>query len=80
MLLIQIKSFFLWLWQVVGILDYGLAKVADLIIKHVISQAVNCGSSSSFMEETNQDSMMLKIVSCHPKVNLLFAVSSCLQI
>ncbi|XP_034702414.1 centromere/kinetochore protein zw10 homolog [Vitis riparia] len=59
--------------DVVGILDYGLAKVADLMIKHVIAPAVNCGSPISFTEELIQDSdqmteMILKTVSCEPKL------------
>ncbi|XP_059452232.1 centromere/kinetochore protein zw10 homolog [Corylus avellana] len=41
--------------DVVGILDYGLAKLADLIIKYVVSPAVNRGSPISFVEELNQD-------------------------
>lgn len=70
------KNFFLGLLQVVGILDYGLAKVADLMVKHVIAPAVNCGSPISFTEELIQDSdqmteMILKTVSCEPKVTLL---------
>lgn len=53
--------------DVIGILDYGLAKVADLIIKHVINPTVNRGSPISFVEELNQDSKgmneaILKIV------------------
>nr|POE60394.1 centromere/kinetochore protein zw10 like [Quercus suber] len=58
----------------VGILDYGLAKVADLIIKHVITPVVNRGSPISFVEEVNQDSKemteaILKIVpSIDPKI------------
>ncbi|WJZ99397.1 hypothetical protein VitviT2T_017845 [Vitis vinifera] len=59
--------------DVVGILDYGLAKVADLMVKHVIAPAVNCGSPISFTEELIQDSdqmteMILKTVSCEPKL------------
>ncbi|XP_062152675.1 centromere/kinetochore protein zw10 homolog [Alnus glutinosa] len=60
--------------DVVGILDYGLAKVADLIIKYVVSPAVNPGSPISFVEELNQDSKgmteaVLKIVpSVEPKI------------
>lgn len=51
----------------VGILDYGLAKVADLVIKYVISPAVNYGSPVSFVEESVQNSentteAILKIV------------------
>lgn len=58
----------------VGILDYGLAKVADLVIKYVISPAVNYGSPVSFVEESVQNSKKtveasLKIVpSQDPKV------------
>lgn len=37
----------------VGILDYGLAKVADLTIKYVISPAVSYGSPITFVEELN---------------------------
>ncbi|KAF3434839.1 hypothetical protein FNV43_RR21926 [Rhamnella rubrinervis] len=60
--------------DVVGVLDYGLAKVADLVIKHVISPAVNYGSPVTFVEESVQSSEemtegILKIVpSQHPKV------------
>ncbi|XP_015881422.3 centromere/kinetochore protein zw10 homolog isoform X2 [Ziziphus jujuba] len=60
--------------EVVGILDYGLAKVADLVIKYVISPAVNYGSPVSFVEESVQNSKKtveasLKIVpSQDPKV------------
>ncbi|KAK1405474.1 centromere/kinetochore protein zw10-like [Heracleum sosnowskyi] len=42
--------------DVVGVMDFGLAKVADLIIKYVISRAVNPESHISFSEEMNQDS------------------------
>ncbi|XP_062107314.1 centromere/kinetochore protein zw10 homolog isoform X2 [Humulus lupulus] len=53
--------------DVIGILDYGLAKVADLLIKYVISPAVNYRSPVSFVEELVQDSeeltgALLKIV------------------
>ncbi|XAR68139.1 hypothetical protein NMG60_11003166 [Bertholletia excelsa] len=41
--------------DVVGILDYGLAKVADMVIKYVVSPAVNYTCPVSFVEETNQD-------------------------
>jgi centromere/kinetochore protein ZW10 len=60
---------------VLGILDYGLAKLADLIIKYVVSAAVNRGSPISFVEELNQDpkemtEAVLKIVpSVEPMVN-----------
>lgn len=60
----------------VGILDYGLAKVADLVIKYVISPAVNYGSPVTFVEESVQNSeemteAILKIVpSQHSKVDI----------
>lgn len=63
--------------QVVGIMDFGLAKVADLIIKYVITQAVNPESHISFSEAINQDSgrtteVVLKMVpSFDPEVNLV---------
>lgn len=41
--------------DVIGILDYGLAKVADLIIKHVISPALNSGAPLSFVTEIIPD-------------------------
>ncbi|PON44618.1 RZZ complex, subunit Zw [Trema orientale] len=44
---------------VLGILDYGLAKVADLLIKYVIAPAVNYKSPVSFVEESVQDSKEL---------------------
>lgn len=42
--------------DVVGILDYGLAKIADLLIKYVISPVIKCECSITFVEEMNQDS------------------------
>jgi centromere/kinetochore protein ZW10 len=48
--------------EVVGILEYGLAKVADLMIKYVITPLINRGQPLSFLEESNQDSAVLKIV------------------
>ncbi|RXH90042.1 hypothetical protein DVH24_032399 [Malus domestica] len=45
--------------DVVGILDYGLAKVADLMIKHVISPGLNFGAPVSFVAEVNQDPKVL---------------------
>ncbi|KAG2712086.1 hypothetical protein I3760_04G108400 [Carya illinoinensis] len=42
--------------DVVGILDYGLSKVADLIIKYVVTPVVNHGVPVSFVEELTQDS------------------------
>lgn len=59
----------------VGILDYGLAKVADLMIKNVISLAVNYRSPVSFVDEIVQDAELmtgavLKIVPTQdPKVD-----------
>lgn len=60
--------------QVVGILDYGLAKVADLMIKHFIKPAVNYGSPIKFVEELNQgsgemtDALLKMVSSVDPKV------------
>ena len=53
-----------------GILDYGLAKVADLMIKYVVSAAVNYRSPASFVEDLVQDSevitgAVIKIVPSH---------------
>ncbi|XP_071906586.1 centromere/kinetochore protein zw10 homolog isoform X3 [Coffea arabica] len=53
----------------VGILDYGLARVADLMIKHIIARAVSCRSSVSVVEEISEDQgptseAVLTIVSC----------------
>ncbi|KAM2417269.1 hypothetical protein ACFX1W_024133 [Malus domestica] len=45
--------------NVVGILDYGLGKVGDLMIKHVISSALNFGVPVSFVAEVNRDSQVL---------------------
>lgn len=59
----------------VGILEYGLAKVADLMIKYVIIPFINRGQPLSFIEESNQDSAVLKIVSRpDSKVVSLFVV------
>ncbi|KAG5545665.1 hypothetical protein RHGRI_017970 [Rhododendron griersonianum] len=41
--------------EVVGLLDYGFAKVADKMIKYVIAPALKCQSHVSFAEETNQE-------------------------
>ncbi|GER53973.1 centromere/kinetochore protein [Striga asiatica] len=41
--------------DVAGILDYGLAKVADLIIKYVLTPLVSC-TATPYIEEINQDS------------------------
>ncbi|XP_037492928.1 centromere/kinetochore protein zw10 homolog [Jatropha curcas] len=53
--------------EVIGILDYGLAKVADQTIKFVITPAVNSKSSVSFIEDSEKVSKekaeaMLKMV------------------
>ncbi|KAG5053145.1 hypothetical protein JHK87_005343 [Glycine soja] len=48
--------------DVVGILEYGLAKVADLMIKYVITPFVNHGRPLSFLEELHQELALLKIV------------------
>lgn len=59
----------------VGILDYGLVKVADKMIKYVIAPALKCQSHVSFAEEMNQENghvseAILRIVpSSDPKVN-----------
>lgn len=58
-------------------MDFGLGKIADLIIKYVITQAVNPESHISFSEEINQDSghideVVLKMIpSSDPEVNLV---------
>ncbi|KAK4437401.1 Centromere/kinetochore protein zw10 [Sesamum alatum] len=41
--------------DVADILDYGLARIADLIAKYVFSPVVGCRATPSFREETNQD-------------------------
>ncbi|GFP90896.1 centromere/kinetochore protein zw10 homolog [Phtheirospermum japonicum] len=40
--------------DVAGILDYGLAKIADLIIKYVLTPVVSC-TVTPFIEEINKD-------------------------
>lgn len=59
--------------DVVGILDYGLAKVADLIIKFVVTPALTCGSPISYLEEISCDGegkciAVLKIVPSVQKI------------
>lgn len=39
-----------------GLLDYGLARVADLMIKYIITPVINCGSPIAFVEELSKDS------------------------
>ncbi|KAI4384943.1 hypothetical protein MLD38_003027 [Melastoma candidum] len=41
--------------DVVGLLDYGLARVADLMIKYVITPVINSASPITFVEELKQD-------------------------
>ncbi|KAI3674928.1 hypothetical protein L2E82_51804 [Cichorium intybus] len=53
--------------HVVGILDYGLAKVADLMFRHVIGPAVRSGSHTFSVQEQRLDSgylseVVLKII------------------
>lgn len=60
-----------------GILDYGLAKVADLIIKYVITPAVSRTLPVSFVEEVNQDAkgmteaILRTVPSVDSKVNII---------
>ena len=62
--------------QAVGILDYGLAKVADMVIKYVITPAVNGRSCVSFVVDIIQEAgltteAILKIVPpSGPEVNV----------
>lgn len=42
--------------QILGVLDYGLAKVADLVIKYVIIPAVDYNSPITLVEELKQGS------------------------
>lgn len=61
----------------VGILDYGLAKVADRMIKFVISPAIKCGLPISFIQDLKKvpeelTESLLKIVpSIDSKVNIV---------
>ncbi|RDY10392.1 Centromere/kinetochore protein zw10-like protein, partial [Mucuna pruriens] len=55
--------------DVVGILEYGLAKVVDMMIKYVITPFVNHGQPLSFLEELNQESAVLKIVPSPDKLS-----------
>ncbi|PIA36164.1 hypothetical protein AQUCO_03400224v1 [Aquilegia coerulea] len=43
--------------EVIGVLDYGLAKVADLIVKFVVIPTVSNGSRFDFVEELDQETM-----------------------
>lgn len=42
--------------EVIGLLDYGLAKVADLFVKFVVIPTISNGSRFDFVEETNRNS------------------------
>ncbi|KAK4745323.1 hypothetical protein SAY87_011635 [Trapa incisa] len=42
--------------DVLGLLDYGLARVADLMIKYIITRVINRGSPIAFVEELSKDS------------------------
>lgn len=61
----------------IGILDYGFAKVADQMIKHVIIPVIKKGSSISSMEDLKDVSKemteaILKILSTsNPMVNMV---------
>lgn len=53
----------------VGLLDYGLARVADLMIKYIVTLVINCGSPIAFVEELSKNSektveAILKIERC----------------
>lgn len=39
----------------VGILDYGLAKVADLLAKYVTTPVTKCRSTPTFIEKIDQE-------------------------
>ncbi|KAF5199546.1 Centromere/kinetochore protein zw10-like protein [Thalictrum thalictroides] len=43
--------------EVIGVIDYGLAKVADLIVKFVVIPTVSNGSRFDFVEELDQETM-----------------------
>lgn len=42
--------------ELIGVLDYGLAKVADLFVKFVVIPTISNGSRFDFVEETNRHS------------------------
>ncbi|ONK70268.1 uncharacterized protein A4U43_C05F31980 [Asparagus officinalis] len=44
--------------EIVGVLDYGLAKTADLMIKHVINPAISNVSVDIFVEEFDEGSVV----------------------
>lgn len=46
--------------QIVGILDYGLAKIADLMIKHVINPTISKGSVNICIEELDESPVGLR--------------------
>lgn len=61
----------------VGILDYGLARVADLVIKHVVNPVVRSGSTVSSLEEISDhqgktsEAVLQIISSTYPMINSL---------
>lgn len=60
-----------------GVLDYGLAKIADMMIKHVIFPAVSCRCTISLLDEVDEDtghiseSVLSIISSADPSSNTL---------
>ncbi|CAI0475953.1 unnamed protein product [Linum tenue] len=44
--------------EVLGILDYGLAKVADKMFKFVITPAMNCGTATSFAGDVKEEAVL----------------------
>lgn len=70
----------------VGILDYGLAKVADSTIKHVITPVVNRGSAIKFIEDSNQHSeemveaTLTRITISDPEVTYIYLMLSILNL
>ncbi|KAL8151014.1 hypothetical protein V2J09_020822, partial [Rumex salicifolius] len=60
--------------DILGILHYGLARTADLFIKHAMTPATNLKSRISFVEESNEshgqwEAASLKIVPCSDTKN-----------
>lgn len=62
--------------QVVGVLKYGLAKVADLIVRSVITPAINDGCRILWTDNLNDksgrmtDAILKTVPSSDPKVDL----------
>ncbi|CAL1400866.1 unnamed protein product [Linum trigynum] len=44
--------------EVLGILDYGLAKVADKMFKFVITPAMNCGTATSLAGDVKEEAVL----------------------